>query len=69
MRTIALCEICHILHFRGLPTGKMVTELPCMVTEKEVQTVYKNHNSVKNVCVLNTFDINQTFLFELNVDC
>ena len=39
-----------------------------MVTEKE-QTVYKNINSVKSVCVFNTSDIKQTSLFELKVGC
>ena len=30
---------------------------------------YKNINSVKSVCVLNTSDLNQTSLFELKVGC
>ena len=36
---------------------------------KKYKLYKKNNNSVKSFCVLNTSDINQTLLFELNVGC
>ena len=42
VRTIALWEICRKTHFPGLPTGKMVTDLPWLQKMND-------WNEVKNI--------------------
>ena len=71
--------------FPGLPTAKMVIELPWLQRKNVWNEVKKSSNHFrkcladlkstnKNInsvkgCVLNTSDINQTSLFELKVGC